>query len=44
MMLLFFIVTAFSAGLCGRSSARRRCSSGLVLAGLFYDDIADTLL
>ena len=41
---LFFIVTAFSAGLVREVISTSATIGGMVLAGLFYQDIADTLL
>jgi membrane protein required for colicin V production len=41
---LFFIVTAFSSGLVREIISTGATITGMVLAGLFYRDIADTLL
>ena len=41
---LFFIVTAFSAGLVREIISTGATILGMVLAGLFYRDIADSLL
>jgi membrane protein required for colicin V production len=41
---LFFIVTAFSAGLVREIISTGATVAGMVLAGLFYRDIADSLL
>ncbi len=41
---LFFIVTAFSAGLVREIISTGATIAGMVLAGLFYRDIADSLL
>ena len=41
---LFFIVTAFSAGLVREVISTGATIGGMVLAGLFYQDIADSLL
>jgi membrane protein required for colicin V production len=41
---LFFIVTAFSSGLVREVISMSATIAGMVLAGLFYQDIADTLL
>lgn len=41
---LFFIVTAFSAGLVREIISTGATIAGMVLAGLFYQDIADSLL
>jgi membrane protein required for colicin V production len=41
---LFFIVTAFSAGLVREVISTSATIAGMVLAGLFYQDIADSLL
>jgi membrane protein required for colicin V production len=41
---LFFIVTAFQAGFVREVIGITSIVLGVVLAGLFYDDIADTIL
>ncbi len=41
---LFFIVTAFSAGLVREVISTGATIAGMVLAGLFYQDIANSLL
>lgn len=41
---LFFIVTAFSAGLVREVISTSATIAGMVLAGLFYQDIANSLL
>ena len=41
---LFFLVTAFSAGLVREVISTGATIAGMVLAGLFYQDIADSLL
>jgi len=41
---LFFIVTAFSAGLVREVISTAATVAGMLLAGLFYQDIADSLL
>ncbi|HZP58388.1 MAG TPA: CvpA family protein [Dehalococcoidia bacterium] len=41
---LYFIVTAFSAGFIREVIGIASAVLGIVLAGLFYEDIADTLL
>ncbi len=41
---LFFIVTAFSSGLVREVISTFATVAGMVLAGLFYQDIADSLL
>ncbi len=41
---LFFIVTAFSSGLVREIISTGATIAGMVLAGLFYQDIADSLL
>ena len=41
---LYFIVTAFSAGFIRETIGMASAILGVVLAGLFYKDIADTLL
>jgi membrane protein required for colicin V production len=41
---LFFIVTAFSSGLVREVISTAATIGGMVLAGLFYQDIADSLL
>jgi membrane protein required for colicin V production len=43
-ILLFFIVTAFQAGLVREIIAFASTLAGVVVAGLFYDDIRDSLL
>ena len=43
-VILFFIVTAFQAGLVREIIAFGAVLAGLVVAGLFYDDIRDSLL
>jgi membrane protein required for colicin V production len=41
---LFFIVTAFSAGLVREVISTSATIAGMILAGLFYHDIANSLL
>jgi membrane protein required for colicin V production len=41
---LYFIVTAFSAGLVRELIGMGATIAGVILAGLFYGDVADTLL
>jgi len=41
---LYFIVTAFSAGFIRETIGTTAAVLGTVLAGLFYDDVADSLL
>jgi uncharacterized membrane protein required for colicin V production len=41
---LFFIVTAFAAGLVREIIGTSAVLLGAITAGLFYDDVADTLL
>jgi membrane protein required for colicin V production len=41
---LYFIVTAFAAGFLRETVAMFSAIAGAVLAGVFYDDVADTLL
>lgn len=41
---LYFIVTAFSAGFVREIIGISAAILGIVLAGFFYDDVADTLL
>jgi membrane protein required for colicin V production len=41
---LFFIITAFAAGLVREVISTASVLFGAILAGLFYDDVADTLL
>ena len=41
---LYFIVTAFSAGFIRETIGIGSAILGIVLAGLFYDKVADTLL
>lgn len=43
-ILIFFIVTAFQAGLVREIIAFAATLAGLVVAGLFYDDIRESLL
>lgn len=43
-VLLFFIVTAFQNGFVRETIAMASAIVGVVLAGLFYEDVADTLL
>ena len=43
-ILLFFIVTAFAAGLVREIIGTAAVLAGAVLAGLFYQNVADTLL
>ena len=43
-IVLFFIVTAFQAGLVREIIAFSATLAGLVIAGLFYDDVRDSLL
>jgi len=44
LVFLFFIVTAFQAGFIREVIGITSTVAGLILAGLFYDDIADTIL
>ena len=44
MVFLFFIVTAFPRGLRARDIGMAAMLRASLLAGLFYDDVADTLL
>ncbi len=44
LVFLFFIVTAFSNGFIREVISMTSAIVGLVLAGIFYDDIADSLL
>jgi membrane protein required for colicin V production len=41
---LYFIVTAFSAGFLRETIAMFSAIAGGILAGVFYDEVADTLL
>jgi membrane protein required for colicin V production len=41
---IFFIVTAFTAGFIRETVAMAAAIAGAVLAGLLYDDVAETLL
>jgi membrane protein required for colicin V production len=43
-VLLFFIVTAFNAGFIREIIGMASVIGGLALAGVFYDDVADSLL
>ena len=43
-VLLFFVITAFAAGLVREVISTASVLFGAILAGLFYDDVADTLL
>ncbi len=44
LVFLFFIITAFQAGFIREVIGIASTVAGLILAGLFYDDIADTIL
>lgn len=44
LVFLFFIVTAFQAGLIREVIGIASTVAGLILAGLFYDNVADTIL
>lgn len=43
-VLLFFIVTAFQNGFVREAISMTSAIAGVVLAGLFYDDVAEALL
>jgi membrane protein required for colicin V production len=43
-ILLFFLVTAFQNGLIRETISMASAVGGVVLAGFFYDDVADALL
>lgn len=43
-VLLFFIVTAFQNGFVREAISMTSAIAGVILAGLFYDDVADALL
>ncbi len=43
-ILLFFVITAFAAGFVREVISTAAVLFGVVLAGFFYDDVADTLL